>query len=268
MSYDLRERSISDGAPIELYHFALGGREWRFTTAADDVTQGGHTWLAAMIRRDGIEASADQARNNLKLTVPRDFPLADLFRIMPPTDVILLQVYRCHAGDPTTAMVWAGRVLNCSWSGSTASLYAEPVATSLQRVGLRRMYQKQCPHVLYGTACGVSAASYAVSTTLDSTSGLTVSASAFAAHVDGYFAGGYLTTVVDDVTERRFITEHLGANLTLNLPLSALAVGTSVTVYPGCDHSLSTCAAKFANSDNCGGFPFIPTKNPFASSIY
>ena len=119
MSYDSRERSASDGAPVELYHFALGGRQWRFATAAEDVSRDGHTWLAGMLRREGIEASTDQARNNLKITVSRDFPVADLFRIMPPTDVILLRVYRYHDADADTALVWAGRVLNCSWSGST-----------------------------------------------------------------------------------------------------------------------------------------------------
>lgn len=268
MSYDSRERSASDGAPVELYHFALGGRQWRFATAAEDVSRDGHTWLAGMLRREGIEASTDQARNNLKITVPRDFPVADLFRIMPPTDVILLRVYRYHDVDADTALVWAGRVLNCSWSASTASLHAEPVATSLQRVGLRRMYQRQCPHVLYGAACGLDAASYAVPATLASATGLTVSAAIFGGYPVGYFSGGYLTTMVDGVVERRFITDHAGPTLAINLPLSALAAGSSVTVYPGCDHGLSTCGSKFSNTENFGGFPFIPGKNPFSSSIY
>jgi len=40
------------------------------------------------------------------------------------------------------------------------------------------------------------------------------------------------------------------------------AVGDQVRAYPGCDHSLITCANKFGNSLNFGGFPFMPEKNP------
>jgi len=36
----------------------------------------------------------------------------------------------------------------------------------------------------------------------------------------------------------------------------------------GCDHSVSTCAARFDNLANYGGFPFIPTKNPFSTGVF
>jgi hypothetical protein len=36
----------------------------------------------------------------------------------------------------------------------------------------------------------------------------------------------------------------------------------------GCDHSVSTCAARFGNLANYGGFPFIPTKNPFSTGVF
>jgi hypothetical protein len=43
-----------------------------------------------------------------------------------------------------------------------------------------------------------------------------------------------------------------------------------VTLYPGCDHTLGAAGcAKFANTDNFGGTPFIPNKNPFGgTAIY
>ena len=44
------------------------------------------------------------------------------------------------------------------------------------------------------------------------------------------------------------------------------AVGDTIYLYPGCDRTLATCTAKFGNSANFGGFPFIPTKNPFGGS--
>ena len=38
----------------------------------------------------------------------------------------------------------------------------------------------------------------------------------------------------------------------------------AVTLYPGCDHTLTTCDTAFSNSLNYGGFPAIPQKNPWA----
>ncbi|MBK7804300.1 MAG: phage BR0599 family protein [Chloracidobacterium sp.] len=35
----------------------------------------------------------------------------------------------------------------------------------------------------------------------------------------------------------------------------------------GCDHTLATCIAKFANGLNYGGMPYWPTKNPFDGTI-
>ena len=51
--------------------------------------------------------------------------------------------------------------------------------------------------------------------------------------------------------------------LTLSRAVPGLLTGAAITLYPGCDHTRATCAAKFANLDNFGGFPWIPTRNPF-----
>jgi hypothetical protein len=65
------------------------------------------------------------------------------------------------------------------------------------------------------------------------------------------------------VPERRFILEHSGAAITLSSGASDIPVGAAVSLFPGCDHSAATCAAKFSNAANYGGFPYMPTKNPF-----
>jgi len=63
-----------------------------------------------------------------------------------------------------------------------------------------------------------------------------------------------------------------GAGLVLDQPLSpSLAVGTKAIVREGCDHTLATCHARFANSANFQGEPFLPgndllTRYPAASA--
>jgi len=94
-----------------------------------------------------------------------------------------------------------------------------------------------------------------------------VTVNAAAAQPFGWYAGGYLEyDVVTGISERRFITDHTSGALTLTTVPAGLVVGATVRVYPGCDHTLATCASKFGNAANYGGFPFMPTKNPFDGS--
>lgn len=60
------------------------------------------------------------------------------------------------------------------------------------------------------------------------------------------------------------ITAHSGNVLTLVDGIDDLAVGSSVTLWPGCARTVNACADKFANLDNYGGLPFLPAKNPFS----
>ncbi len=258
MTYDAREFSMQSGEPIEMYHFTVGSTDYRFTSAKSAITYDSNTYQPALIKRGSIDFTTEKGRNNLKIQTVRDFAVAELFKVSPPSDVILLVVHRVHYGDSNGAVIWSGRVLNCEWSGSTASINCEPVSSSLQRVGLRRMYQRQCPHVLYGSSCKVPKSP--ISATLTSVSGTELISTSF---VSG-LAGGFL----EFGEEKRFITNQNGTTIHLNTPLYALTVGSVVYVYLGCDHALTTCQNKFSNSDNYGGMPFIPTKNPFTGAIF
>ncbi len=266
MTYDLYEESLQSGEPVELYQFQFGSNTYRYTSAKDAVTAQGNTWQPAYLKRGSIDFGTEKGRNNLKIDTVRSFPIADLYRITPPSDVILLTVYRKHTGDDETVVIWTGRVLVVDFEASSAKITCEPVTTSLKRTGLRRLYQRQCPHVLYGTSCGVNKATFAVPTTLSAVNGTTLNSATFGLYTDGYFAGGYFDFVQGGVTERRFITEHTGTQIKINLPLIGLSSGDAITAYPGCPHTMSACSGTFNNLNNYGGFPYIPSKNPFGSN--
>lgn len=275
MTYDVTERSVQSGAPVELYEFRRATMDltlpcapaqtqtvlWRFTSADADVDFEANTWTSTPIERSAIEATQELVRNNLSVTVPRSFPIADLFRVAAPTDVILMTVFRYHRADGNKVVLWMGRVLNCDWAGAMATLTCEPAATSMRRPGLRRLYQKQCPHVLYGGACGLNRSTVDHATTVSAISGNTLTVASLGAFP---YAGGFVEWVPSaGAVERRFIRSFSGLVLTLAQPFQDLANGNSVTVYPGCDHTMETCDTTFNNLPNYGGFPFIPTKNPF-----
>lgn len=261
MSYDSSERSEQAGAPVELYEFAIGSEVYRYTSAEIDMVVGSETYTSAPITRDAIERSPERVRNNLTLTVPRTFEIADRFRVSPPAEIIAVTVLRFHREDEAQVVLWLGRVLNCEWRGGSAALTCEPVSTSLQRTGLRRKYQRQCPFALYSAACGVNRADHDITTTVTAISGAQLTVAAL---LSKPYAGGFVEWVTDEgVTERRFITEFSGLVLTLVRPFSGIAPADSVTVLPGDDHTMATCKNVFNNLPNYGGFPYTPRVNPF-----
>jgi uncharacterized phage protein (TIGR02218 family) len=267
MTYDTSERG-QQLQPIEVYDFARGSQQWHFTSAEVPIVVASQTYLPRTMRRSTIETTTEKARNNLSITCRRDFEIAELFRVSPPTDVISVTVRRCHQSEPDdVAVLWKGRVLNCEWRDIEADLTCEPVSTSLARPGLRRLYQRNCPHVLYSTACGVSKASYVLAAAIDSVSGLDLSVSEAASQSDGYYAGGFIEWELQaGVIERRFIKNHVGAILSLSSQFVDIGPGVEVSIYPGCNHSTGICNTKFGNLLNYGGFPHIPQKNPFGGS--
>lgn len=264
MTYDALETGAQSGKPVELYEFTHGTNVYRYTSAEADITHQLQTYSAQPLSRSAIEATQEMARGSIKLSCARTLPLLDLFKIAPPSDVITVVIKRVHRGDSEAVVIWMGRILNVQWRGGLQSeIHCESIYTSIKRPGLRRMYQKQCPHVLYSTQCGVSKSAYKVTRTVASVSGLGVTMSDMGSFESGRFAGGYIEWMQSGIAERRSIRQHAGAVLTINFQAAGLTAGVSVDIYPGCDHTIAVCNSKFSNSANYGGMPFIPTKNPF-----
>lgn len=264
MTFDAREISTDQGRPVEIYEFGRDYQRWRYTSADREVTADSAVYLPRAITRSAIEVSAEKARSGIKITAPRDLEVAELFRIAPPTLAVTCVVRQYHEGDGEIATIWTGRVAAVEFSGAGAQITCEPTFTSLRRVGLRRIYQRQCPHVLYGTSCRVNRETYRVDDQIESISGLTINVPSADAQPDGWYAGGYLEwEVALGIVERRFILDHVGQALTLSSNPYGLAGGTPIRLYPGCDHLMTTCQDKFLNVVNYGGFPYFPQKNPF-----
>ena len=80
----------------------------------------------------------------------------------------------------------------------------------------------------------------------------------------GGLAGGWLQTPDG---ARHMIISDTGSGVELLYPV-AIEPGTEVLLTVGCDHSTATCAGRFGNLDNYGGFPAIPSKNPFSTGVF
>lgn len=276
MSTDIIERSADAGEPIDLYRFQYGtGTATRFTYCDADVPVTFDTAIyePLTIERDPIHASGSLDRAELDVVVPQDSAIAQVFMAYPPSDVVALTIFRCHmtdAGITGPMAIWVGRVLAGNPEGYMSRLRCEPFTTSMGRVGLRRHWQYMCPHVLYGSACGVNRADHSI---LTSASGADARSITVPQLLEEQYLGGLVSwNPVGQPVERRTIlhidrNEQLGTSrLTVAGLVRDVSPGDPVELARGCRHVIADCRQVFANAPNFGGQPYIPGDNPHGST--
>ena len=254
--------------PVELYKFTLGGAVWGFVaTCEENYVFDGITFVPEYIVRTGLHYSSDFARDVLTVTLPAYNAVAATFFTGTPEYQVKLSVLRGGYHGGGFAQIWSGTVNGASFDFSgeayTCDLSCETLAAKMERQGLSRCYQLTCPHTLYGERCRLDQGLFAVGTAvLRQTSAIDLSLAA--SYPDGYFAGGHLVRNRDG--SRRYIVTSSGTAIRMERSLHC-APGEGLTLYPGCDKTRDTCCSKFNNGVNFGGFPWLPTENPFTSSI-
>lgn len=269
MSYDDFEGSAHDGAPVECYKFIGAFRTYYYTSADVVTTVNGEDYEPVAGRRGTIR-SGTQSDDTLALEIElpfdvdvvRDYAYAE----SPPT--LTLEVYRVHRGSSFSTdwiLMWKGKVSSFNVDGRVAKVRVPSIfARALQGDLPSAYYQAPCNHVLFDSRCKVSRAANSTVTTVTD-----VSTTAFNVVSDGG-VDGVLTAgeaVVTRTGERRLILGNLAGTVTINFPFVDMKVGDEVTLTVGCDHAYTTCKAKFNNTINYGGHPFIPSDNPFTGEI-
>lgn len=234
MTFEARELSEELGEPILLATFALGEKLWRFVRADQDVLHDGNTYLCTPggIEPTRFHDSTETRKNDVTLTVDRSFPIAELWRMSPPAGIVAVRLVEIHAGEVDDAVSWLGHVSNVSWKGEArAEITMSPGSMAMRTNGLRRLWQKNCSHVLYGPKCRLSRVGEPVPGTLTAVD----DAELVALEFDGAFdlAGGRITWEDDDtVPHSALILTHDGDTITLAAGDATLEVGRSVVVYP------------------------------------
>ena len=152
-----------------------------------------------------------------------------------------------------------GRVADMEATRTSAKLTVKSYLDLLNINMPRNIYQASCSYSLYDQGCGVSAASVAVSAVAGAGSTDSV-LNVGTAQAAGWFGQGYvLFTSGVNANLRRTIKSASQSQLVLAYPLSAPpAAGDAMKLYPGCDHTQATCAARFNNAARWRAMPFIP----------
>ena len=283
MTYTTIESSTAEGRPYYLYQFVEGDQVWRFTSRATDWTSAASegetiTWEAAAIAHGDVVQTSEIERGRLELTWPLSHPFARRFLAPLGNTPVTLTIFRGHEqvlGE--TVAHWKGRVVGAEIEGVRILLNCESVFSTLRRAGVRAKYQRLCRHALYGRGCALDIGFQWQTGTVTTASGNALTIPEAAGQPDGWFRGGVLRFGA----QLGFITGHVGTTLILSRPMPEVAAALAtpevdpetgdplpvvVDIAPGCDLRATTCAAKFGNLANFGGFPEIPGRNPFGGS--
>jgi hypothetical protein len=322
-----RELSVYSSKPVELYLFSNGDQVWAATSADEDITvnlsgsrktatdifvldntagmeigstnptiTGNITFKSMGIHRTDSANTSELNRSYVNITVPRDFGVASLYSFYPPSSITAVTVFRYHrdisvditTGDNLNLFTeFLGRVVNASGVGVSTELRCEPITTSIRRMGLSQMFQRQCPHTLYNQcegSCRVDKASFANIKTLNATDGLVGLTLKFNTSLIetlkplGYYNGGMVHWKTGHYNYWRWILDQPSSDtININFPVPSLDADNvnplywqggdkQVTLYPGCAHTMTDCRVKFNNLVNYGGDPYIPLMNPFGGS--
>lgn len=277
MSFENYERSRNRGEPINLLLFEYGGENivrMGFTDFEQPITHDGVTFNPEPFRRGALNSSGTLDKATLNLDTDKDSPIAELFRVYPPSTPVRISILQGHADDPDRQffVVWTGRVLNAKWNDSVVTLSCEPIATSLRRPGLRRRYQLACPHVLYGPICRANKARATIATTLTaSANGVRAVTVNFTPNVEQVrlLRNGTFEWITNEgnLESRSILSIQAVSGQPTRLVLSGIVMGLGsgqqVNLVYGCGHDLNDCQNVHENTPNYGGMPWIPTKNPF-----
>ena len=270
MTFAAQETSDYGGKPIELFLFRTGSSlEWTYTNIAETQVFLGREYDPIPIARNDWSQAGSEQSQTLEITVPKDTPVVDQFLPYLPIAPVQITVYRKHDLDldEEYAPFFIGSVVSCVVNeDDQAVLTCRPIGGHLQRRVPWPTYQATCNWALYSTGCGANREVFKTVGTVSAVSGLDVSATAFGALDDGWFTAGYV--IREATQEIRFITNHVGATLTLSAAFPNLQGGETLNAYAGCDRLEATCIAKFDNQVHFLGFPRIPTKNPFKDNIF
>ncbi len=120
-------------------------------------------------------------------------------------------------------------------------------------IGYIQKFAPMCRTDLFSSLCTVDKDAYALAATVTAIINRFNFTVSIAPSPDGYLNNG---TVLTETGVGFEIANQAGGNLTAFLPYHrVLAVGMALTLWPGCDKRIATCANKFNNALNFQGEP-------------
>jgi hypothetical protein len=263
-TYDTIEASASLGNKLEMYLFEVPNSDtyWAHTTDARPVTVDGITYTPLEISRTEQDRSQD-GDGSFEIELPYDHPVVLMHLPYFPPKPVLVTIIANHRDDPEYRRVQTGAIYGFDQKGMFATLRCAEPGNPMAKLLPRASHGPNCRHTTYSVACGLNRNDF--KTVVDSISyinGLDIVAPEFLAAGSGWFKYGYAENPANG--EVRYITDHVGATVTLAYPFTGIDSSTVLHFFAGDDYKPETCRIKFNNKVHYLGFDFHPKYNIFS----
>lgn len=271
MTFDSLETSIESSQALELYIFTFGAESFRFTSYNADVIWQGIPYTSTQISRSEAQSSIEDAVNQITITTLLTNPVAQKFINNVPGIVGSVQILRANANDVSqeTIELFEGYVASVKFDGQLeAQILCNPQTNNFNRTGPRVSFQSLCNYILYDANCKVNRGAFTYTGLVSGVSGADITINGVSGLGASWAVGGFIQAPSGAPVDKRMVLSQSGDTLTMLLPFSIATLGTQVDVLAGCNHSLTgDCLNKFSNTINYGGFFYVPSKNPFSSTL-
>jgi uncharacterized phage protein (TIGR02218 family) len=263
--------------PVWLYEFTMqtsgGAVVWRLTSLSEAIVSQGQTFASFPIRHTRQTRALRPEREELEIESWHDQAANPISRFIPftlPSPLWVSAYQVTYAAPDTRTTLFSGRVLEVDADGALLTARCASAVDALGRKVPAQQLQSRCNWTLFSAPCGVSRSAWEATVTIGLLNGPYVSVSAPpgnanipSAPAENLFQHGWLETGAGANTELRQIVRSGQVQsgqfqLSLNSPLSFAAVGQTATIRVGCDGTVATCKARFANFANWGGHVVVP----------
>lgn len=264
MTYDADERSASGSRPIELFVITAPSGTYYVTTHAVNVVFGSLTYTAIPMSRGAQQIAQDLVGRELVVSLPISHPVIQRYAATGiPEREVSVQMYRFQETSGSFVLQWSAFANGLSVDGRLGTLRLPSLTDDAMRVKLPVWRaQRICQHRLYDGNCnpgdGPSETSFQVDTNVAAIVGSTLIVASMGGQPNAWATFG---AVRHNATgERRRILDQTSTTLQLGAPFVSIFVGSSLSVFAGCNRGITTCRDKFVNVANYGGHAYMTTR--------
>ena len=271
------EISLEEANPVELYLFQkTDSSEFAFTNAEYPISDGIRSYTPIAISRTQPVQSNERKATNLTVKMNykevQSASFAETFIANPVEGTLGLTILRHHLTDTGNQFVqfWEGRVTSTAYNeDGVLQLLCKGVKNIFLREGPNMTWGSGCQHLLYGTNCKLSQATFSrFNVIVDAiTNGvqITLDPATLGSPIPDLVGGKMLKSSGLDA---RLIVAQSANIVTIQQPFrSDFVAGATVNVTEGCDHTPNDCVNQFNNMRNYGGAPFTPGLNPWVEGL-
>ena len=273
---------------MNLYTFTSNTQPTQYlTTAKGDVTVNGQLYQSESLSRSRYILDTIDKKNNLTITFPGDNTFARRY-IRGRTGERLSVLIATMLGIP----FYRGRLATADYltdSNEIKLTFEPPIRLDSQATGERRVYQRNCPYVLYDPATcqapkvahnvliisSVSANKVRVRYDTGNTGNASsdkpfdiLPPSSFSINelIGGLFVSGGQSYWIVNLEDRTVATQYVFFTLELSRDHS-VTVNTTAVCNFGCTRTVDACRRVHANIQNYGGFPAMVRESPFSGGL-